>query len=937
MTYPPQTPYQSQTGGQPDSSAYMQNTQPQASPSGMRKKKVISIIVGILALAIVVLLATASVSAYHVWSRAVSRDDAYGTVLTDDRYDLQNPLIGIDPKKEFKMTVNRSTVEQVDGMDAAQWCTFLCVYADPGLEVPVPLKHRMHTMSNGLSGSRYGLSSDRKPSKQDLGITGVKNDGWGGYEQYWLVQWRDKAGVPLAKPKVTYFTVADKSVSDLGRPGNPQLTVTDNGVLRASWDAVEGAQQYRVHLMLFNPMHKILRESGVFTTKATSFAFDRSAEPDTCEMDGQQQCDADAKRRKTLDEGRMNALVADLVVQSEDDAQACRDTGGTESSFALACISWGGATGYTKEQRDQFQKEFDPTMDVSKGWVGVTAVDAQGRESYASTVSLQPIAGEVPIYAARYSNSLTERSFSRADVAKSQLAEDVQKHGAQYHVTMLNGRTKGIYKECRYGDDQLDLPQEYIEMFGVEVVCTVPGASAYTVKETFKDRRDFEDYQAKVSEWKKESDSRSTLLRPSLTQASGDVNVIDSRPIGKNGVERYKPFGSMEYSRYVAENLLAMHTAIDITEYAGVLSAPDYQNVVREAIRQNPYLQVMAGADWSGIAVSQVERDGRRILQVGYGDYAAQARDEFYAQVKKAADAVTAGATREGAIQIEDYLAQVAAYDDEAAAAAVYASGKGMADLAKEYPATWTGGALTTGKGVDTSYALSFDAIADQVGLTSMVVTGWAGDGPHMWNRVLLDGRWLDIDPSWDDAGERAADTYRLKDADTLDNHTTEADWLLPMNASAYGIDATGLGGASGKADHVEAADLYDGGAADNKPMWHSWRLMSMPSTLAVQLIWIDYLAFIIYFLIAFAKGGEQRRGGSYTPKQVFSTRMWYTLGFGVAFSLAVFWYGDLGDRRGWFAMAVVLLLPLLLVWFPGFIRANQQSIAAAASRITRR
>ncbi|PKU88505.1 hypothetical protein CQR46_1607 [Bifidobacterium pseudolongum subsp. globosum] len=573
-----------------------------------------------------------------------------------------------------------------------------------------------------------------------------------------------RRGEWLAKPKVTYFTVASDRGDGIAEPRNLHVSSTGGGAVSIAWDPVEGAKRYGVYTIRADEAYDSWRQSKALETEQTSV-----------QLDG------------------LDALRS---------AEA----------------------------------------------VGVTAVDGEGNESYIRATTLRSLTGE---------------------------------------------------------------PQD----------------EPYTMSTW----REVEDRKAEEADRAKNL-AQPTLVRPSMTRATGRPGAIDSQPIGENGVERYKPFGSMEYSRYVAENLLAMHTAIDVTEYADVLSASDYHDVVREAILQNPYLQVMAGADWSGVAVSQVERDGRRILQVCYGDHAAQARDEFYAQVKQAADSITAGATREGALQIENYLVRLTAYDDEAAAAA--ASGKSMADLAKDHPAAWAGGVLTVGKGVDTSYALSFDAIADQVGLTSVMVTEWAGDGPHAWNRVLLDGRWADIDPAWDDAGEQATDTYQLKDADTLDNHATELDWMLPMNGSVYARSVASAGDASGKANYATAADLYDGEATDHKPAWHSWRMMSMPPTLAVQLIWIDYLAFIIYFLIAFAKGRGVR---SHTPKQVFSTRMWYTLGFGVVFSLAVFWYGDLGDTRGWIAMAIVLLLPLLFVWFPGFIRANQQLIAAVATRATRR
>ncbi|WP_369870489.1 hypothetical protein [Bifidobacterium pseudolongum] len=39
------------------------------------------------------------------------------------------------------------------------------------------------------------------------------------------------------------------------------------------------------------------------------------------------------------------------------------------------------------------------------------------------------------------------------------------------------------------------------------------------------------------------------------------------------------------------------------------------------------------------------------------------------------------------------------------------------------------------------SYALSCHAIARQIGLPTVTVTGWTSGTPHMWNRVFLEGQ----------------------------------------------------------------------------------------------------------------------------------------------------------------------------------------------------
>ena len=59
--------------------------------------------------------------------------------------------------------------------------------------------------------------------------------------------------------------------------------------------------------------------------------------------------------------------------------------------------------------------------------------------------------------------------------------------------------------------------------------------------------------------------------------------------------------------------------------------------------------------------------------------------------------------------------------------------------------------ALATGTGVCQDYSRLFAAIARAAGIPTRIITG-TGDGePHAWNRVYVNGQWLDVDVTWDD------------------------------------------------------------------------------------------------------------------------------------------------------------------------------------------
>ncbi|WP_081413176.1 transglutaminase domain-containing protein [Aneurinibacillus terranovensis] len=59
--------------------------------------------------------------------------------------------------------------------------------------------------------------------------------------------------------------------------------------------------------------------------------------------------------------------------------------------------------------------------------------------------------------------------------------------------------------------------------------------------------------------------------------------------------------------------------------------------------------------------------------------------------------------------------------------------------------------ALTQGKAVCQGYALLAYKMLDKAGIQNQIVEGTAGDQPHTWNLVNLDGKWYNLDCTWDD------------------------------------------------------------------------------------------------------------------------------------------------------------------------------------------
>ncbi|PKU88506.1 hypothetical protein CQR46_1608 [Bifidobacterium pseudolongum subsp. globosum] len=102
------------------------------------------------------------------------------------------------------MVKTAEATAQLMHADDAQWCSFLCVYGDPELQVPVALTHRLRTITPKTRHLRDRPPLDERAA--DLHVTGngmrssnrssglVAGTGWSGYGHYWLVQWKDGEG-----------------------------------------------------------------------------------------------------------------------------------------------------------------------------------------------------------------------------------------------------------------------------------------------------------------------------------------------------------------------------------------------------------------------------------------------------------------------------------------------------------------------------------------------------------------------------------------------------------------------------------------------------------------------------------------------------------------------------------------------------------------------
>jgi len=98
-------------------------------------------------------------------------------------------------------------------------------------------------------------------------------------------------------------------------------------------------------------------------------------------------------------------------------------------------------------------------------------------------------------------------------------------------------------------------------------------------------------------------------------------------------------------------------------------------------------------------------------------------------------------------------------------------------------------GCLVDGKAVCEGYAKAMQILCTKAGIKCIPVAGKAYDGgtvqPHLWNKVMIDGEWTNMDLTWDDpvtdAGEDYIryDYFGITDAECAKDHTADDNKFL--------------------------------------------------------------------------------------------------------------------------------------------------------------
>lgn len=255
----------------------------------------------------------------------------------------------------------------------------------------------------------------------------------------------------------------------------------------------------------------------------------------------------------------------------------------------------------------------------------------------------------------------------------------------------------------------------------------------------------------KVNEYVPKSDptkSREIMANANVGQAPGGANIT---PVGNWFAESsVRPsadvFATTALSDFIAANLQAGFNSIDLSAFPEAAAEATVYDAFQEATNQNPLIMVH-----SSYPMYQYSTSTRRLnvrLPGATRDEYLSAQAQLEARAKEIVRAVVKRgmSEQEKATELSMWVSANVRYDDNF----MYEMLNATAPVDDNYrrPANATG-ALLDGTAVCTGYARGYLLLAREAGLKAIVMYGDLGAAGHTWNKVQVDGHWVNFDPTF--------------------------------------------------------------------------------------------------------------------------------------------------------------------------------------------
>ncbi|MGX7023466.1 transglutaminase domain-containing protein [Vagococcus hydrophili] len=382
----------------------------------------------------------------------------------------------------------------------------------------------------------------------------------------------------------------------------------------------------------------------------------------------------------------------------------------------------------------------------------VVGVNADGTTAMSNMVKLSNISERIPLY------EEVKKSF---DEEGNTTITDMSLLPSFRWITMADGtlvqrlinydlskakETEEVWGEYEK-EDLSDLKSKRVKI--ISIPYTVDGTKFKGVAKVSKYNKDnWQAHLKQIDERQNKLKSKAGMINFEIAQKDVEIDKGKLKESSKKATEKVKDqvTAHTKLSEYLAQQMLTRQEWIDISDYSETTSSDVLMDNFEEAMYQNPLIL--------GVKNIALSKNGHMLI-VSYEDNQKEfekKQESIRKEVKEVAKKIVKDdmSDLQKEFAINQYLIETAKYDD---AALENAEKNQFKNVDKEFNDSFTPyGVLVNKVGVCASYAGAFKLLADEVGLESIVVTGYLdGEVPHAWNKVKLDNAWHSVDSTNND------------------------------------------------------------------------------------------------------------------------------------------------------------------------------------------
>lgn len=624
------------------------------------------------------------------------------------------PLYNVEPDEKFEFNFRADWLGASDVPDSTSIVT---VHTHPSCSEDSMLYTGADIETNSDGGTRLTVSpigGVLSTDTEDHNMIENKVEVWGNAQMYYIAIWYDSEAetfVKLDQPVVIPFTVKH----ELGVP-TVKGNVDKDGRFKLVWDAVEGADGYRIYKFFstdINSTGKINKPvagaESAFDVHGNCYLI-RDAETAETEFD----CFA----------GKDHGLAIHYHDDLDDD----------ETDYILGqnyCVNGSYFVTAMFGDKESGLSNIVNTDELILPYVPVEEDDPMFR-NYAYESDLPHT-----IRVLNIDGSVSERKLSyKFHWGKTLLGTYIPQYRYSIEGTAITGVVDmdildgklDLYKDKKEGDapngftDGLNDTSAKAEP--ENDTAFNPSADVPTIIESGADTKD---------------DGKTLVERQTENTEkhieSGNAQTIDN--------SEYPVFADSAEEEWLARNLIDGNKRISLEAFPGLQTYENLADAFQKVYYQNPYI----------LGVTSYKYDYATLtLGVDYcysDNERSERQSELLVESEKIVGSVTSSAMseEEKCRALYNYLNAHTSYDDGALKEAEkfnYTKGKGWKDAEDAFNAY---GIIVKKTGVCQSYALSYKLLCHLSGVEAKVITGYLNDTlPHAWNAVQLGGEWYQTD-----------------------------------------------------------------------------------------------------------------------------------------------------------------------------------------------